>query len=130
MSFLRARQRTLTALFPHQANPTTYIPNRGPRNAAPAAVGQIAGATTYVIPFTAAISTKAGNTDGFTVTVNAIAGTVTDVQPTGAAELTITFTPVGLALQVIEITYDGTGVLIETLSLKPVAAFVVSGAVP
>ena len=28
MSFLRARQRTITALFPHQANPTHLIPKR------------------------------------------------------------------------------------------------------
>ena len=130
MSFIRARQHAITALFPHQANRTHLIPNRGPF-----LIKSVSAVTTTVVmtvKFTAAVITKPGNVDGYTVTVNAIGGTVTDVQPVAGApdQLAITFTPAGLSTQAVVVTYDGTGLLQEALSLKPVAGWNETAVVP
>lgn len=122
MSFLRARQHAITALFPHQANRTHIIPNRGVQ--ATKSVSAVTSLTVMTVTFTGKLTTKLGNTDGFTVTVNAIGGTVTDVQQPGADNtLAITFTPAAVATQAVVVTYTPPGELKELLSQKPLAAW-------
>lgn len=124
MSFLRARQRVITALFPHQANRRFMIPKRFPAPLGTKSVSAVTTATAMTVTFTGDVATKLGNTDGFTVTVNAIGGTVTDVQQPGAANtLVITFTPAAISTQAVVVTYDGTGSLFEPLSKAPLAAW-------
>lgn len=131
MSFLRARQRVITALFPHPGNRTHLIPGRFPP---PLGTKSVSATTTTVVMtvlFTGDVETKLGNVDGFTVTVNAVGGTVTDVQQPGPTnELDITFIPAGLSTQAVVVTYDGTGTLIEPLSRAPIAAWNETAAVP
>ena len=119
MSFIRARQHAITALFPHQANRKYIIPNRGILLVK--SVSAITTATVMTVKFTASVITKPGNTDGLTVTVNAIGGTVTDVQPVAGApdQLAITFTPAALSTQAVVVLYTPPGEIKEALSLKP-----------
>ncbi len=129
MSFLRHRLRTQTAILPHQANPTHFIPNRGPLLVK--SVSAVTTATVMTVKFTAGVLTKAGNTDGLTVTVNAIAGTVTDVQQPGATdELVITFTPAALSTQAVVMLYTPPGEIKEVLSLKPLALWTETAVFP
>ena len=130
MSFLRARQHALTALFPHQANRSHIIPNRGVLGTK--SVSAITTTVVMTVKFTAAVITKPGNTDGLTVTVNAIGGTVTDVQPVLGVpeELAITFTPAGLSTQAVVVTYTPPGEIKEALSLRPLALWTETAVVP
>ena len=122
MSFLRARQRVMTALFPHQGNPTHLIPNRGPQGTK--SVSAVTTLTVMTVTFTGDVITTLGNTDGLTVTVNAIGGTVTDVQQPGANNtLAITFTPAAVATQAVVVTYTPPGEIKELLSQKSLAAW-------
>ena len=130
MSFLRARQREITALFPHQANRTHLIPSRGPLLVK--SVSAITTATVMTVKFTAGVITKPGNTDGLTVTVNAIGGTVTDVQPVAGApdQLAITFTPAALSTQAVVVLYTPPGEIKEALSLKSLALWTETAVFP
>lgn len=131
MSFLRARQRVATALFPHQANPTHLIPKRFPPPAGTTSVSAVTTATAMTVTFDGNVITKLGNVDGFTVTVNLVGGTVTNVQQPGAKNtLVITFTPAALSTQAVVVTYDGTGTLTEELSKAPIGAWNESAVFP
>lgn len=131
MSFLRARQRTLTALFPHQANRKYLVPKRFPAPLATTSVSAVTTATVMTVTFDGDVSTKLGNIDGFTNTVNAIAGTITNVQQPGAKNtLVITFTPAALSTQSVVMTYTPPGELFEPLSKEPLAAWTETAVFP
>lgn len=131
MTLIRPHQRAVTGLFPHNANRRYIIPNRGPAGLVPDG-SPVVTTVTMLITFTGDVQTaKPGNLDGFSVTVNAVGGVVTDLTfPATGDQILVTFTPIGLSTQVVVVTYDGTGLLQESLSLLPVLAFVESGAVP
>ena len=104
MSFIRAQQRTLTALFPHQANKKYLVPKRtiGPKIL-------IIDFKTVSTTFTFDRDVVGGDATGWALEINAAPVAIISVI-NGATDDQIV---VSYALQVvtdaIRITYDGTG---------------------
>ena len=113
MSFLRHRLRTQTALFPHQANRRYLIPNRANIVAIPLS----SVTTTVVMTITMSADVEDVSSLGFSITVNAIAATVSSVVAGATPELiVVTFTPAGLSTQDVVVTYDAAAGVIKTVS--------------
>ncbi len=131
MTFIRPFQRTLTALFPHQANRRYLIPSRPNTEVVP--VGNpVITTTTLAQTFDGAVfSAKPANLDGHDVTVNAVPVTVTDLTFPDDFTILLTWSPAGLITQTVIWDYDGViGLLREQLSLLPLASFQSTGAIP
>ena len=117
MSFLRANQRTMTALFPHQANRTHLIPKR--------VLGPVILTIDFKVvssTFTFDRDTTGGDATGWGLEVNgAPVAIISVIQGVGDTEIVVNY-----ALQVvadaIRITYDGTGVWADNngVKLKPI----------
>ena len=103
MSFLRANQRTMTALFPHPGNPTHLIPKRFP--------GPVITEVAFKVTQTTVIYDRVisgGDASGWTVTINGVPEAVISVLNGAPTDIVVTY-----ALQVIgddiRVTYDGNG---------------------
>jgi len=115
----------MTALFPHQANPTHYIPNRG--FVAESIDVSIIGTTQVVVDFSVDIEFD-NTTAGFSMTVAAVGVTISSVVKSGPDQITVTYTPAGTSLETVILTYDGTnGGLVTETTLRPLQPFVVQG---
>lgn len=104
MSFIRAQQRTLTALFPHQANKKYLVPKRtlGPK------VSLIAFKTaSTTIEFDR--DTTGGDEVGWAVEIDGVSEAVTSViQGVGDTEIVVSYALQSVAAA-IRVTYGGGG---------------------
>ncbi len=74
MSFLRARQRAITGVFPHQANPTHIMPNH---RAGPQLLTDVYTVTTITLTFDEEVT--GGDSTGWEVTANGVPLAITSV---------------------------------------------------
>lgn len=118
MSFLRARQRIITALSPHPGNRTHLIPTRFFPPAGTVSVSATAKTTSISVTFSGDV--QGLSIAGYTITVNAVGATVLTVVPGISADIIdVTFSPAGIATQNVILTYDGTGILSESPDPPP-----------
>lgn len=123
---VRARQRALTALLPHQANDGILVPSRfGDIFIPPTLV--VFTATTITLHFPQVIS--AGTATGFTVTHSGLATTVVASQ-VGTNDITLTHAAQTSGEPVIVVYDQQVGAWVSTVPRIKVADFTVQGVVP
>ena len=92
MSFIRARQRVITALFPHQGNRTHIVPSRGP---GPFVRRSIAKVSSMTLDFDRNV--QGGDLLGFSLEINGTPEAVIAATNGLSNEIVVTF-----ALQLVD----------------------------
>ena len=124
MSFLRHRQRVITALFPHQANKTHLIPKR---SRSPKLLAVDFKTTSTTLTFDRDVT--GGTAVGWAMEVDGAPVAVTTVLNGGTDDIIIVSYAIQTVTDPARVTYDGTGTAWLTSKGAPLKTIDESGVI-